>query len=163
MKYKKQRGQRRKLNALIENINQFAPFMDTNTPYEHFHVPCGQFISSSKTSAKVKTAFCKAWLQKTENLIKQKPSALPFCKVVAVIDENDLWESQIIIFYDKTYYNTFWTRNSPNQSWKPIEDHAKSFVKERNIKTELKEISYLETVLEVDFKNKSTLWFYGEI
>ena len=163
MKHKKQRGQNRKLKALIDNIHLIVPFEDTDGRYEHFHVPCGQFISSPKTSTKVKTAFCKAWLKKTEEIIKQKPTTLPFCKVVAIIDANDLWESQIVIFYDKNYYESFWTRNTPEQSWTFIENRAKSFVGERNIETKLNEIGYLETISEVDFNKKSTLWFYGEI
>ena len=163
MKYKKERGQSRKLKALTENTHLFVPFEDTDIRYEHFHVPSGPFISSPKTSGKVKTAFCKVWLQKAEEIIKQKPSDLPFCKVVAIIDESDLWESQIVIFYDEKYYGAFWTRNTPEQTWAIIEDPTKSFIKERNIKTQLNEIGYLETISEIDLNKKSALWFYGEI
>ena len=101
MKYKKERGQSRKLKTLIDNIHLIVPFENTDIRYEHFHVPSGPFISSPKTSGKVKTAFCKVWLQKAEEILKQKPSNLPFCKVVAIINEGDLWDSQIVIFYDK--------------------------------------------------------------
>ena len=162
-KYKKERGQSRKLKALTENTHLFVPFEDTDIRYEHFHVPSGPFISSPKTSGKVKTAFCKVWLQKAEEIIKQKPSDLPFCKVVAIIDESDLWESQIVIFYDEKYYGAFWTRNTPEQTWAIIEDPTKSFIKERNIKTQLNEIGYLETISGIDFNKKSVLWLYGEI
>ena len=163
MKCKKERGQSRKLKALTENMHLFVPFEDTDIRYEHFHVPSGPFISSPKTSGKVKTAFCKVWLQKAEEIIKQKPSDLPFCKVVAIIDESDLWESQIVIFYDEKYYGAFWTRNTPEQTWALIEDPTKSFIKERNIKTQLNEIGYLETISGIDFNKKSVLWLYGEI
>ena len=163
MKYKKERGQSRKLKALTENTHLFVPFEDTDIRYEHFHVPSGPFISSPKTSGKVKTAFCKVWLQKAEEIIKQKPSDLPFCKVVAIIDESDLWESQIVIFYDEKYYGAFWTRNTPEQTWAIIEDPTKSFIKERNIKTQLNEIGYLETISGIDFNKESVLWLYGEI
>ena len=162
-KYKKERGQSRKLKALTENTHLFVPFEDTDIRYEHFHVPSGPFISSPKTSGKVKTAFCKVWLQKAEEIIKQKPSDLPFCKVVAIIDESDLWESQIVIFYDEKYYGAFWTRNTPEQTWAIIEDPTKSFIKERNIKTQLNEMGYLETISGIDFNKKSVLWLYGEI
>ena len=60
MKYKKERGQNRKLKILIDNMHLFVPFENTDVRYEHFHVPSGNFISSPKTSGKVKTAFCKA-------------------------------------------------------------------------------------------------------
>ena len=59
MKYKKERGQSRKLKTLIDNIHLIVPFENTDIRYEHFHVSSGSFISSPKTSGKVKTAFCK--------------------------------------------------------------------------------------------------------
>ncbi len=163
MKYKKERGQSKKLKTLIDNIHLIVPFENTDIRYEHFHVPGGPFISSPKTSGKVKTAFCKAWLQKTEEIIQQKPLDLPFCKVVAIIDEGNLWDSQIVIFYDKKYYESFWTRNTPEQTWTLIDDPTKSFIKERNIKTQLNETGYLEIRSEIDFNKKSALWFYGEL
>ena len=163
MKYKKERGQNRKLKTLTENIHLIASFENTDIRYEHFHVPSGSFISSPKTRGKVKTAFCKVWLQKAEEILKQKPSGLTFCKVVAIIDEGDLWASQIVIFYDKKYYESFWKRNTPEQTWTLIDDPTKSFIEKRNIKTQLNEIGYLETISEIDFNKKSVLWFYGEI
>ena len=83
--------------------------------------------------------------------------------MVAIINEGDLWESQIVIFYDKKYYESFWTRNTLEQTWTLIDDPTKSFIKERNIKTQLNEIGYLQTISEIDFNKKSVLWFYGEI
>ena len=41
---KKQRGQWRKLDNLLKNIEQIAPFQNTLSPYEHFHVPSDEFI-----------------------------------------------------------------------------------------------------------------------
>ena len=164
MKRKKQRGQKRKVKALLNNINQFTPlFEELPIGYDHFHVPCGEFISAPKTSAKIKSAFCKAWLEKTAEIIEQKPDDIPFCKVVGLIDVPDFWQSQIIIFYDKDYYDTFWTRNSTEQTWTHIKDQTKSFVKARNIKTGLNEIGYTEIISEPDFYKKSELWLYGDI
>ena len=163
MRCKKQRGQKRKLKNLLKNTNQIYPFQDTNSRYEHFHVPCGQFISSPKTSGKIKTAFCQAWLDKTAQIIGQKPNTLPFCKIVAVIDCLDFWQSQIIIFYDENYYNSFWLRNSKEQTWDPILDQGKSFIQDRHIKSVLKEKGYYETINELDCIYKSILWFYGDI
>ena len=163
MKYKKQRGQKRRFKALVKNIDRFKPFMDITGSYEHFHVPCGPFISSPKTSAKIKTAFCKAWLDKTEEIIKQKPASLPFCKVITMINESNLWNSQIIIFYDKDYYEGFWVRNTEEQKWTLINDNSKSFIKKHNIQTELSEIGYKEIISDDDFFEISNLWFYGDI
>ena len=88
---------------------------------------------------------------------------LPFCKVVAIIDEGDLWESQIVIFYNESYYKSFWTLNTSEQTWTLIKDPAKSFIKERNIKTQLNEIGYSQTFSEDVFSEKTILWFYGEV
>ena len=163
MKCKKQRGQQRRLKALIDRTRNITPFEDVSLRYEHYHVPCGRFISSAKTSGKVKTAFCKAWLEKTAEIVKQNPPSLYFCKVVAVIDTGDLWYSQIVIFYDKDCYDSFWERHSLEQKWIPVADTETSFALKRNIQTSLKEIGYIETIFDSDFNKKSAIWFYGDV
>lgn len=161
---KKQRGQRRKLRALLTNIGAFVPFKATDEPYEHFHVPSSMFIESPKTSGKIKTAFCRKWLAVTEEWIKTKPTDLPFCKVVAVIDVPHFWGSQIILFYHPDYYTDFWNRNEPEQTWMPIDSTAASFKNARNIATTLFEKGYLQTFCDNDgYHEQSTLWFYGDL
>ena len=162
MKYKKQRGQKRKLNALLNNIEQVSPYKNTECQYECFRVPSDQFISSPKTYGKIKTKFCRAWLDKTAEIIYQKPNHLSFCKVVAVIDEFDLWNSQIIVFYDKNYYDSFWVRTSGEQIWQPIKK-GKSFLKERNISSTLTEKGCVEIINDVDYSHETKLWFYGDV
>ena len=83
---KKQRGCRQKLNRLIRYVDEFMPFKRTEQNYEIFRVPSGMFIQHPKTSIKIKTAFCKKWLETAEKFTKQIPPDLPFCKVVAFID-----------------------------------------------------------------------------
>lgn len=159
----KQRGQKRKLNALLRNIYLIQPFQNTDCQYEHFHVPCSQFVSSSKTCGRLKTQFCKTWLEKTAEIMEQKPDCLSFRKVVAVIDEFDLWESQIIIFYGQKYYNSFWSRTSDEQIWNPIENQGKSFIQERHIVSSLKEKGYHEIIDDFEHSRRTTLWFYGNV
>ncbi len=83
--------------------------------------------------------------------------------MVAVIDELDFGESQIIIFYDENYYNSFWLRNTTEQTWNPIVKQGMSFIQERHIESPLKEKGYYETIVDSDFTHKTILWFYGEI
>ncbi|RHS51998.1 DUF3916 domain-containing protein [Clostridium sp. AM46-21] len=109
----------------------------------------------------MKTAFCKKWLEKTEEIIGNKPKDLPFCKVVAAITYPDVRESQIIIFYDEEYYNSFWDRKGPYQIWTRVDD-KRSFAKERGIMTKLPEIGYIEELNDEDYYTKSNIWFYGE-
>lgn len=163
MKYKKERGQYRKIKRLLLRIEEITPYQKTESKCEHFHVPSDPFISSPKINGKIKTAFCIAWLKKTLEIINQKPNSLPFCKVVSLIDENYLWESQIIIFYDKEYYNGFWNRDTVYQTWTPLQNKERSFATERNIIISLNEKGYYETINDGQMKCKSILWFYGDI
>jgi len=155
-----QRGQRRKLSALLKHIDSFNAFQNIDESFEHFHVPCANFfIESHKTNSKIKTAFCKKWIETTEKFIKQKPTDLPFCKVVCVLCVPYFWDSQIIIFYDENYYSSFWDRKTPEQTWAQIEDARISFTRERGIVTSLKEIGYIEEIKDCPKRN---LWYYGE-
>lgn len=161
---KKQRGQWRKLDNLLKNIEQIAPFQNTLSPYEHFHVPSDEFIQHPQTGANVKTVFCRRWIEKTEQIIRTKPSQLPFCKIVALLSVPQFWSSQIIIFYSRSYYDSFWIRNGPEQFWKPIDNEKVSFMKNRNIITFLNEQGFREWILGDDGSvSMSTLWFYGDV
>lgn len=160
---KKQRGQHRELKALFANIDKFTPFNNSEEDYKHFHVPGGMFIEHAKTYSKIKTAFCKKWIETTEKMIVQKPEMLHFCKIVAVISVPHFWSSQIIIFYDESYYKSFWNRDTEYQMWLPITNKKRSFVKERNISTLLCEYGYHEKIQDEDELYEEDLWFYGEL
>lgn len=159
---KKQRGQRRKLNALFSRVENFNPFMQTNSKYEYLHVPSSIFIEHKKTYGKIKTEFCRKWIKTAEKIISQKPYDLPFIKVIAVLSVPNYRSSQIIIFYDKSNYNSFWGRRSSEQSWISI-SNEQSFMKERNIVTELREFGYHEIITDEDRSFEDDLWFYGDL
>ena len=160
---KKSRGQQRKLNALCRRIDEFVPFMKIECKYEHFHVPCDDFLEHPKTSSKIKTSFCAKWLDTAEKYIAKKTAGFDFCRVVAAICPDHLWDSQIIIFYDREYYDWFFTRgDTPDETWTPIKDDARSFAKERNIKTPLSERGYTHGYTEGETYAEDEIWFYGE-
>ena len=159
---KKQRGQNRKLKSLCNHIDDFIAFENTFLRMDHFHVPSDMFIQHLKTSCKVKKAFCQKWIDTTSKFISLKPVGLKFCKVVALISVPYYWDSQIIIFYDESYYNTFWDRNTDYQKWELIE-RKYSFIRDRGIQTSLSEQGYTQTLYDEDITIKSTLWFYGDI
>lgn len=157
----KTRGQKRKFKILSDQIDKIEPFKNTDVECEHFHVPCGLWLSKMKTSGKIKSAFCKKWIQKAEEFSGEKPEGLSFCKVVAAITYPDILESQIIIFYDESYYESFWDRKGPYQIWTSL-DSSRSFAKERGIVTELPEVGYIEEINDGDSYTKTQIWFYGE-
>ncbi len=161
---KKQRGQRRKLKRLLKYIDEFIPFEDTQKQYEHFHVPCrSDFLNSRKTSSKIRTAFVKKWVETVEKFISEKPKDIPFCKVVGLVSEEDLWESQIIIFYDDYYYNNFWNRNWGYQTWTQI-NNRRSLKEIYRLGTSLNELCYEEKLVDEDDSTifYTTMWFYME-
>lgn len=157
----KSRGQKRRYKIFLRWMDKIEPFKDTEAEFEDFGVPCGTWLPKPKTSSKIKTAVCKKWLEKTEEIIKKKPQDLPFCKVVAAITFPNIRESRIIIFYDENYYKTFWDRKGSYQIWTPILT-KRSFAKERGILTNLPEKGYIEELHDEDWCNKSFIWFYGE-
>ena len=162
----KVRGQRRKLQSLLREIEQIEPYKRTDRSFEHFHVPCSPWIEMPGTSGRVKTAFCRAWIAKTEEIIRNKPDSLPFCKVAAMLSYPDLHESEIIIFYDKKYYDSFWKRDGDDQKWTRIEN-GRSFTGDRGISTKLHESEYFEEIFDedTDFTERvytAHLWVYTE-
>ncbi|MBO5559627.1 MULTISPECIES: DUF3916 domain-containing protein [Ruminococcus] len=166
MYYGKSRGQRRKFKRLLENIAEIEPYQDIDEinewGFEHFHVPGSVWLDMPKTSSKIKTLFCKAWIRKTEEILKAKPDGLKFCKVVCFLCIPDLFCSQIIIFYGRKYYDSFWDRHNEYQDWSRI-TNGSSLAKERNIHTDLKEAGFKETIHDEDETYNSYLWFYGEL
>ena len=162
---KKVRGQKRKLKILINNIDQIDPsraFSNPDRQMNHIHVPGTPWMEMPGTRGRVKTEFCKAWIRKAEELIAQKPKDVGFCKVVANICYPDLWNSQIVIFFDEAYYKTFWDRKGPYQCWERM-NAGRSFAADRGITTELVETGYIETLYEESDYYRSILWFYTEV
>lgn len=84
MKNPKTRGQKRKLNRLLNDINKIQPLFDYAGEYEHYHVPCGWWISEPKTSSTVKTEFCKKWLDRTQEIINFKPQMISFVELLLI-------------------------------------------------------------------------------
>ncbi len=162
MNRSKIRGQQRKLNKLLEYTEKIKAYEHTDISCESFSVPSSPFIQSQKTAGRIKTQFAEAWLLKAQEVLLQKPKNLPFCKVVAILDEPDFWNSKIIVFYDETYYNTFWKRDGAGQKWCIIRENGKSFLKQRNVTVNLPEISISELIDDGGTVKKSTLWVYGE-
>ena len=155
---KKVRGQKRRLRTLLQKIESPTdPFGETDR-FKGLQVPGSPWIEMPKTSGKVKTAFCRKWISEAEELIRQTPDNIGFCKVVGMIVYPELWNSEIIIFRDEAYFNTFWDRKGPYQTWSRIS--GRSFAAERGIITDLTEVGYIEELVEDDYRHRSYLWFY---
>lgn len=157
-KKKKVRGQQRKLSKLLRQIDALPVPIKGNEDMRHYHVPGDDWIGMRKTSGRMKTAFCRRWIAKTEEFTRQMEGVEGFCKVVGLISYPDLSGSQIIVFFDEKYYDTFWDRNDSYQTW-TLMDRG-SLVTRRGIATELSEAGYSEVIVDEDFIYRSELWFY---
>jgi hypothetical protein len=162
---KRLRGKRQKLERLLAQIDAFEPFRCREQRYEHFHVPCcRQLLEGPGTRGWVQTAFCRKWLETAERFLAEKPADLPFCKVVAVLEWPGLWDSQLIIFYDSAYYDSFWDRQGPWQTWTPLPADAVPETCRRGIRTALRARGYAQCLRDEENGRefRDTLWFYGE-
>lgn len=158
---KKQRGQKRKLKRMFTIIDQWTPNWDSEEPYEHFHVPSDAFIQSKKTSNRNKKRFCEKWLATAETWSKQRADSLASCRVVAMLAIPNLWDSELILFYDEATAFAFFHRNSKEERWIPI--HKESLVKRMGIATNLPELGIKCVYGEEDLKESNVLWFYGDV
>ena len=141
-------------------IEEKAVSFDAEDDMICLEVPSSPWIEMPKTYGKVKTAFCRAWISKTEELIKKVPEDTGFCTVVGFIVYPEFWNSQIIIFKDEEYYRNFWDRKGPYQTWTLVND--RSFAEQRGIRTGLKEVGYEEVLEDEDFRHRSYIWCYME-
>lgn len=147
-------------------MDAFIPFGRIGECCEHYHVPCcDSFIESRGLRESVRTAFLRKWLETAQRFIDRKPADLPFCRVVATVDIPAYGSSQIIIFYDKEYYEDFLDRSGCGQEWNRL-DTKRSFKKERAIECGLEERCY--RCREMDAESgvvvyDGRMWVYGEL
>jgi hypothetical protein len=76
----------------------------------------------------------------------------------------NLWDSQIIIFYEENYFNSFFERNSEYQKWILLPSN-RDILSELglDIPTGLSAKGYREEIIDDDYKSISELWFIGEL
>ncbi|MFR6100140.1 DUF3916 domain-containing protein [Longibaculum muris] len=158
---KKQRGQKRKLEKMFSYIDCFEPCWNQDVLYEHFHVPSDPFIERAKTSNQAKRSFYQKWLSTTKKFIEEKPQDLKFCKIVALLSIPNLWSSEIIIFFDKSYYESFFERHDDYQKWILIEND--SFAKRQSLNIDLCEMGIRQFINDEGDIFTNELWFYGEV
>ncbi len=158
---KKCRGYRRECRRLLKYINSIradyipiSPFYD-----EYIKLYANLFF---KPKGKDSKELMAALLQKTEEIIENKPKDLSFCKVfLALYEENIAW-SEIFLWFDEYQYSTFWNRtNIEFQKWTKI--NRPSLAESMGITTTLDEVCYLEEVRNEEDNYSQKIWFYGEL
>lgn len=159
---KKQRRYKRETKRILQYLQSVEPTYHPqydNDIYESIKCYANLFFVPK---GKVKKELLHILLQKTEQIIANKPKDLPFCKVFLSVPKHNITHSQISLLFDENYYRTFWDRNNINiQRWTKLE--KPSITEELEIPTTLPHCGYLEEIPNEFGFYIDELWFYGEI
>jgi hypothetical protein len=164
---RKVRGQNRKCKLMRFHIfnetEEFPQESEVHPKFWHLHLPVAQrFIDSLSTPNKLRKYCMKILIERTIHLLKKKPKQ-GFFKVVSAISLPDLFDSQIVVFFQKEYWDNFFNRNSDFQKWIPLPS-KRSLLKEINLNPpfQIFEKGYKETITDEDFEHNGEIWFIGD-
>ena len=165
---KKVRGAKRKCRAMVNSINELTsifPEVNMERGYWHMHLPVRQeFIDTIKTPSKARKFCIQALIDRAKHLIDNKPDAAVSTRVVACISLPNLFDSQIIVFFGASYFESFFNRDTDDQKWIPLPPN-RSVSREFNLEIPmgLTEKGFREELVDEDFRSTSELWFVGEL
>ncbi len=160
----KLRGNKRRLKQVLRDLDNEIPYTDLERwcdwGHEWFLMPCAyRFINTVNKNGRAKVAVIKKVLEVAEKFISLKPKNLEFCKVVAYIDEHDLFGSQICVYYKKESYESIVYKNL--DTFKMVTPKI-PLSKKYNFTTSLKGTCYVgywgESVRDITI----TEWIYEE-
>ncbi|EKQ57613.1 MULTISPECIES: DUF3916 domain-containing protein [unclassified Clostridium] len=146
MERKKQRWYKREVKRIVRTIDNFYSVFNplVNEPFsdEYFKIYANLFF---KPKGKDRTEIFQHLIGKTEEMLMSKPEDIGFCKIILAVYEENFSHSQILIFYESSYYNTFWDRKDIRyQKWSKV--NKGSLIERLNMITNLAEVGYLEEV-----------------
>lgn len=164
---KKTRGLRRKCRVLVATLIKLTeefPEGSSDKEFWHFHIPVKKsFADSKRTPKKARKLLIQTLINRSEYLSTLKPSGNVFCKVVCIICKQELSRSQIIIFFNKEYFNSFFIRNDEEQVWILIETNEFDIKSMYNIPLRFSIKYYLENIYDGDVVWKDELLVIGEL
>lgn len=166
MSNKKQRGIRRKTRNMIKRIlEETSEFpSDFYNGYWHLHLPTSEgFIDSNRTPIGVKKTCVQTLLKQAVHLIEKKSNSLGYYRVVVYIDFKALFDAQIIVFAEESYFKQFFNRNNDSQKWLPL-SKEKSHPWRLDIPQNMKTLGFEESIRdEAGNAYKKDIWFIGEL
>lgn len=158
---KKQRWHKREFRRIIQKLQSVDVLYQPEAPFEYEEVKiyANLFFCPRR---KERMELMSVLLEKTKEIIKNKPVGIPFCKVFLVVYEKNISRSSIQLIFSEKEYQLFWDRTKIKvQKWTKI--NANSFAESLGIATTLKECCYLEEVQNEEEDFRQNIWFYGEI
>lgn len=163
------RGQKRKVNDLKKQLERLGDFFPDESfvhdSYYHYHFPCSQGLLDSKnSSSKIRKTAMQLLIDSAVRLRKARPDNLADKKIVVSINLPYLWDSQVIVFYNKEYYQSFFDRDSSEQKWIEIKESTSIIDKYKlRIPGDFKVKGYLEEINDIDYQYSGQIWFIGEL
>ncbi len=164
---RKPRGLKRKCRNMIARIEAETrefPRPYSNSGYWHLPLPVAMdFIDSTATPRSVRRLCVQTLLESAFHLTTLAPQN-EFSRVVVAVSLPDLWASQIIVFFDESYFDSFFVRNSPEQKWLAL-SQKRSLSKERSLLLPdgFEEKGFRQEVADEDEVFSNELWFFGQL
>ena len=130
----------------------------------HLHLPVPEsFIDSPRTPFSIRKLCVQTLIDRVSYLINLKPEDFKDCRVAASLSLPRLWDSQIILFIDRNYFNSFFNRDNEYQKWEIIQDKNLLSSWRLNIPEKLKIKHYQEDLFDEDYHFTNQLVFIGEL
>ncbi len=162
----KVRGMKRKCREMIGRIEKGTktfPNPHHKMDYWHLHLPLSQdFIDSQRTPFSVRRLCVQTCINRAHHLSLIAP-VIRKTRVVVAIFLPQIWQSQIIVFFEEDYFSTFFNRNTAAQRWIPIESTCLSKRWSLVLPSGFSEQGYREERNDADGFYSSEVWFIGQL
>ena len=126
----KLRGVKRRLRALdkwADSFEGYFPSEYAQEKYWNWKLPVLDRLVGPPTTTNDIQAHCAyAVLRATKHLLEARPEEYNHAVVSALITYPQMFSSEICIFFDKEYFESFYDRNNEWQSLTPIKDQELS-------------------------------------
>ena len=166
---KKLRGIRRRFNTLEKDIVSITNTMpdpnESSLGYWHLHLPFSQeYIDSIKTPYSIRRKLIQLSIDRVNFLIQLKTKEQSDFRVYGVISLPNLFDSQLAVIPDNTFFEGFFDRNTEDQQWIPL-DKSRDIIEEWNLELPdgLMVKGYKEIIIDKDYSYQGEIWFIGEL
>jgi hypothetical protein len=166
---KKVRGLGRRYKTLVEDLTELTKIIPNPNEYGlgywHLHLPFSQeYIDSKKTPNKLRRDIMQKLIERVNYLISIKTTEQSDYCIYAIISLPNLFDSQIVVLPDKSWFVGFFERNSKEQKWIPL-DSDRNIIKEWNLvlSSDLKVRGFKEIISDDEINHVGEIWFIGEL
>ncbi|WP_071458598.1 DUF3916 domain-containing protein [Bacillus massilinigeriensis] len=166
---KKVRGLRRRkinlINTLYEKTEQLPNPKNGSLGYWHIHLPFAQgHIDSNKAPNKLRREIMQILIDRVSYLINLKTPSQHQYRIYTVISLPNLFDSQIGVIPDKSWFNGFFERDSQEQKWLSL-NLQRDLIKEweLDLPPNLVVKGFKEIISDEDYYHEGEIWFIGEL